>query len=451
MKKRFLMLLAAALLLLVLPGCDLENGSAQEQVACSGDADMNANPDKTLTGTTKDGTYVPFADFLGKSSLEITLKYILAYNHWFNTVYREVPGDSTMAYILDDYSDEIRSEGMSYGMMIFVQMNDSTRFAKLWKLAKNKMQFGANDKFGGFFHWRLYGSGDKFLQKKGSIGMASDGELYMAAALIMAYNRWGITQYKTDATDLILKMINYSSSDNNETSFFYSNYYVKHWPENASTTVTTNPSYHLPAFFQQFISFLPSTYQSAKLKYANIRDASRAFLKKCLEKSTYRLPPDVSDTNGVGKNWGNDGKEFAHDAWRVAMNITLDADWYGTQTYGKTWLEDYARKFCDFFESKNSSGKRDYKDQWYTDGTKYKVQDGHKLGHVAMNAMVACLIPDYMGMKSMQAKRYMQELWDINVNSTDQSYRNKYSLDNYYNVCLYTFAMLWATGHYRVY
>ncbi len=441
MNKKCLLALAALAIVLSLAGCDLGNAAA------GGDAIAAEGPSRKLTGTTRDGSYIPFKDFLGVSSKQAAAKAEDAYEYFKDELYKEVPGDKTMAYILDNYNDEIRSEGMSYGMMIFVQMDYEDGFKKLWKLAKKYMRFDSSSKFEGFFHWRLYGSGDKFLEKKGSIGMAPDGELYMAAALILAYNKWGTTEYKNDATDLILRMINYDTKDKNKTSFFYPGGLVKHWPENGSTVVTTNPSYHLPAFHQLFISFLPnSSYPDAKAVYASIRDQSRYFLKKCLEQSEYRLPPDTSDEDGIGKNWGSDGKEFANDAWRVAMNITLDVDWNGPKWYGKTgnkgeeWLRDYAKKFCDFFESKNTSGKRDYKDQWYTDGTPFTKQDGHKIGLVAMNAMVSCLLPDYMETKHLQAKRYMRELWDYDI--TEEK--------NYYNICLYTLAILWGAGEYNL-
>jgi|GEM_PF-801414 len=433
MDKRILLSLAASAVLLTVCGCDIVSAAAN-------DVDGPGGPNLKLTGTTKDGSYIPFEDFLGVSCSQAKAKAEDAYNYFIKKLYKEVPGDSSMAYILDNYNDEIRSEGMSYGMMLAVQMNDKTRFKKLWKLAKNKMQYESGHKYEGFFCWHLYGSGDKFLEKM-SLGMAPDGEIYFASALIMAYNRWGTTEYKSAATDLLLKMINYSSSDKNDTNFFYTDYLVKHWPTNNGSWERTNPSYHLPAFFQQFISFLPNTDQYPKIRYANIRDKSRYFLKKCLEQSDYRLPPDVSDENGVGKDWEGDGKEFAHDAWRVAMNITLDADWNGINPYGRDWLNDYAKRLCDFFESKNSSGKRDYKDQWYTDGKPYKNQDGHKIGLVATNAMVSCLLPDYMGMKHLQAKRFMQEIWDYDI--TKES--------NYYNICLYAFAMLWGAGEYNLY
>ena len=46
-----------------------------------------------------------------------------------------------MAFIWAADSDDVRSEGMSYGMMIAVQMNLQPQFDRLWKFAKTYMQF----------------------------------------------------------------------------------------------------------------------------------------------------------------------------------------------------------------------------------------------------------------------------------------------------------------------
>jgi oligosaccharide reducing-end xylanase len=100
-----------------------------------------------------------------------------------NKVYFEV-GDS-MAYISDIKNHDVRTEGMSYGMMIAVQFNRKDIFDKLWRWSKTYMQHqgGSSD---GYFAWSCQTSG-----KRNSGGSASDGELYFVTSLIFASNRWG--------------------------------------------------------------------------------------------------------------------------------------------------------------------------------------------------------------------------------------------------------------------
>jgi len=58
------------------------------------------------------------------------------------------------AYILDTGNDDIRTEGMSYGMMICVQMNKQAEFNRLWKFVKTRLQFTSGVKKG-YFAWQI--------------------------------------------------------------------------------------------------------------------------------------------------------------------------------------------------------------------------------------------------------------------------------------------------------
>jgi endo-1,4-beta-D-glucanase Y len=73
------------------------------------------------------------------------------------------------------------SEGIAYGMLIAVYMNDQTLFDELWKYE----QLWVDDK--GLMHWYINAAGTEVL---GS-GAASDADIDMAWALIMADRQWG--------------------------------------------------------------------------------------------------------------------------------------------------------------------------------------------------------------------------------------------------------------------
>jgi len=81
-----------------------------------------------------------FAEVLGKSDTEIQAKVETTYQQLFyGDDYRErvyYPVGEDMAYILDVANDDVRSEGMSYGMMIAVQLDKQEEFNRLWKWAK---------------------------------------------------------------------------------------------------------------------------------------------------------------------------------------------------------------------------------------------------------------------------------------------------------------------------
>ena len=97
-----------------------------------------------------------FAELLGKSDDEIQAKLDAAWKQLFygnddtQRVYYPVGED--MAYIEDIGHDDVRSEGMSYGMMIAVQMDKKEEFDRLWRWAKTYM-YHANGPYQGYFAW----------------------------------------------------------------------------------------------------------------------------------------------------------------------------------------------------------------------------------------------------------------------------------------------------------
>ena len=78
-----------------------------------------------------------FKEYLGKSDEEIQAKIDTAWEQLFygsddfERVYYPVGED--MAYIQDIGNGDVRSEGMSYGMMIAVQLDQKEEFDRIWK------------------------------------------------------------------------------------------------------------------------------------------------------------------------------------------------------------------------------------------------------------------------------------------------------------------------------
>ena len=95
------------------------------------------------------------------------------------------PVGDDMAYIEDTGNNDARTEGMSYGMMLCVQLDMKEEFDRIWKWAKTYMYMeeGENE---GYFAWSCQTDGTK-----NSYGPAPDGEEYFAMALFFASHRWG--------------------------------------------------------------------------------------------------------------------------------------------------------------------------------------------------------------------------------------------------------------------
>ena len=97
---------------------------------------------------------------LGKSEAEIQQKIDRAWQQLFygdddtQRVYYPVGRD--MAYIKDIGNNDIRSEGMSYGMMLTVQLDKKEEFDKLWKWAHTYM-LQKDGPYKGYFAWHNTG------------------------------------------------------------------------------------------------------------------------------------------------------------------------------------------------------------------------------------------------------------------------------------------------------
>ncbi len=84
-----------------------------------------------------------FKEYLGKTDAEIEARVSGAWRQLregdpdSQRLYYPVAGD--MAYIPDINSNDVRTEGLSYGMMICVQLDQRAEFNRLWQFAKHYM------------------------------------------------------------------------------------------------------------------------------------------------------------------------------------------------------------------------------------------------------------------------------------------------------------------------
>lgn len=84
-----------------------------------------------------------------------------------------------MAYIEDTGNHDVRTEGMSYGMMACVQMNRREEFDRLWKWTRTYMYI-EDGPCKNYFAWSCATDGSKNAE-----GPAPDGEEYFAMALFL--------------------------------------------------------------------------------------------------------------------------------------------------------------------------------------------------------------------------------------------------------------------------
>ena len=144
------------------------------------------NPAAASVKSFTSGVYLNlFKGYLNKGDTEIQKKLDSAWNQLFygndatERVYYPVGED--MAYIEDTGNGDVRTEGMSYGMMIAVQFNKQAEFDRIWKWTKTYM-YQSDGPNKGYFAWQCTTDG-----KKLDSNPAPDGEEWFATALLLAY------------------------------------------------------------------------------------------------------------------------------------------------------------------------------------------------------------------------------------------------------------------------
>jgi oligosaccharide reducing-end xylanase len=270
-----------------------------------------------------------FSDLLGRTEAELNRKIDAAWQHFFEgnadnaRVYFEVNDD--MAYIADIGNSDVRSEGMSYGMMIAVQLDKRREFDRLWKWANVHMRHasGSNE---GYFAWQC-----KFDGTKIDPGSASDGEEWLATALLMASRRWGngqgIFNYEAQAQAL-LRTMRHKAPQGLVTAMFNAQHKQVVFAPIGDGAKITDPSYHVPAFYELWAK--RASDQDDRLFWKSVANESRAFFRRAAHPKTGLMPeyanfdgsPYEGDAFGAGKN------HFQFDAWRTLGNVALDYAWW---------------------------------------------------------------------------------------------------------------------------
>ena len=348
-------------------------------------------------------------------------------------VYFEV-GDS-MAYVSDLKNHDARTEGLSYGMMVAVQLNKKDVFDRLWRWTKKHMQHqgGPRD---GYFAWSVNpGTG-----KHNSEGAASDGELYFVTDLLFASNRWGNDtgiDYYAEAGRILDAMWSKDGSEgiNNILNLKYKQ--ISFVPESDRYHLT-DPSYHLPAFFEIWAEYANDGHEQF---YRECADTARVFLHKVCDPET-GLNPDYAEYTGKPPT-GRRGwrAAFRYGSWRVPMNVAMDYAWYAKD---KEWQKEYCRLIQNFLFCR---GIDTFEDQFNVDGTlpDFIMPAGgyrklrHSLGLVATSAAASIM--------GTQAKswKFIDAVWNARLEPYEDGY-----FDPYYDGLLYLFSLMHLSGNYRI-
>jgi oligosaccharide reducing-end xylanase len=419
----------------------------------------------------------------GHSAAETRAKIDKAFQQLFHgdgqeeRVYFETGANENgpLAYITDWANNDARTEGMSYGMMIAVQLNHRREFDALWNWSKTYMLITdpANPSVG-YFAWSMGTDGSPR-----STGPAPDGEEYYAMALYFAAHRWGngagIYNYQAEA-DKILRGIRHhpvltgtspfrihpndvpfapperpwpspnSKKREQEAAAKGTTLPVfriprRNWTEQIGPMVdedhfmikfvpnwpggVTDASYHLPAFYELWARWGP---EEDRAFWAKAADVSRDYFNRVTGPET-GLTPDRANVDGSpASDWGGGAVPFAYDSWRSASNWSVDYSWWKKDTR-ETALSNKIQKFL------------------YTQGIdkladRYTV-DGKPLGGNNRTGLLATTAVGSQTATSGEVSRaFVEALWNAQVPSGEQ---------RYYDGMLYLMSLMHCSGNFKIY
>lgn len=397
---------------------------------------------QSVRGAAVTGVYRNLFVEAGHAPNEVSAKIESAFQQLFHgdtateTVYYSAGTNANgpLAYVTDINNHDVRTEGMSYGMMIAVQLDKKAEFDALWNWSKTYMYHDVpTHPSYGYFSWSLKTDGTP-----NSASPAPDGEEYYAMALYFASARWGdgrgIYDYRASADRLLSDMKNRAvisgpgvrGRTETEYAEFNPAYKMVRFTPDTSRHDHTDPSYHLPAFYELWARWGPARDRSF---WADAARASRDFFQKTTHPRT-GLAPDYANFDGTPLGVGptNRGATFAADAWRTAANWSVDWSWWAADPR-ECELSD---RIQAFFASK---GIDRYGSKFTLDGTQ-QTDSAHATALVATNAVASLAATD-----SNRAAQFVAALWNTPIPSG--RYR-------YYDGLWYLMALMHDGGAFRV-
>lgn len=201
------------------------------------------------------------------------------------------------------------SEGQSYMMLKSVIIGDKPTFDLVYKWTKDNLQRKDN-----LFAW-LWGNDGSGQYKILDYNTASDADVDIAFALILAYEKFDDFQYLQEAVPIA------NSIWNNETKQI-GNYTVlmPGVQQTSDEKVEINPSYFSPYAFRYFQKY------DELHEWNYLIDSSYYYLNASMAKTKTGLPPNwfLIDNQGEIVLEDSERSDFSYDAIRVFARVYLD-------------------------------------------------------------------------------------------------------------------------------
>ncbi|MCQ2493847.1 MAG: glycosyl hydrolase family 8 [Lachnospiraceae bacterium] len=330
-----------------------------------------------------------------------------------------------MGYLEDTGNFDARTEGMSYGMMICVQLGMKEEFDRIWKWAKTYMYMeeGWNE---GYFAWSCKPDGTK-----NAHGAAPDGEEFFIMALLFASHRFGdgegIYNYSAEAKKILEAVLHKGENGRaGDPMFNPDNKYVLFVPGSDFS----DPSYHLPHFYELWAEW---GNEKDKEFWKDAAKRSREYLIKACHPVT-GFSSEYAEFDGLPMNrtldWAKERHNwFFSDAYRTAANIGLDYLWFGKDEGQCVAAKNIQRALLEDMRN----------DTYHI----YEI-DGTVAGDVARHpvAITATVAQSVLASELDEiAVEWVKKFFEMPLRTGER---------RYYDNCLYMFAYLALSGNYKI-
>lgn len=269
------------------------------------------------------------------------------YNKWKELLLIECNGGYR---VICEGQDETRVEAIGSGMLLTAYFGDKDEFDGLFKFYKSKRTANANN----MMAWNVSCDGIN------DPGSATDGDIDVAFALIVAYNQWG-GNYLKEAKDVI-QVIKNSVVTTCGSLLALAPGYSKEsdigpmW----GGCDLTDIQYYTPAFFRIFAEV------TGDADWNKLADDTYSILNAAAHPET-GLVPDWQSVSGIPGGNSDRIPYFRYDACRVPWRIALDYLWNGNAL---------AKEWCTKVSGwANNIGPSSIKDGYNLDGT--ENNNGH--------------------------------------------------------------------------
>jgi oligosaccharide reducing-end xylanase len=196
--------------------------------------------------------------------------------------------------------------------------------------------------------------------------------------------------------------------------------FVPNWPGGI-----TDPSYHLPAFYELWARWGPVEDREF---WARAADVSRDFLNHVTGPDTGLTPERANFDASQTVDWGGGAVPFSYDSWRSASNWSVDFAWWKKDPR-ETALSDRIQKFLD------SQGIDKFPDRYSVDGK--PLGGNNRTGLLSTTAVASDAATN-----GEISKAFVEALWNTKLPSGEQ---------RYYDGMLYMMSMLHCSGNFRIY